>query len=142
MKVDINQTRNFRINKLFIKKLFATIGRIMPRFSQREVSIAFVDNRTIRQINKTYRKIDAVTDVLSFAEDAGNNRLLTKRYIGEIIIAYPRAKQQASQNKHSVQKELMILLVHGFLHLIGLDHADKKGERKMKALASKILKAI
>ncbi|RLG59364.1 hypothetical protein DRN86_04345, partial [Candidatus Geothermarchaeota archaeon] len=78
MKVDINQTRNFRINKLFIKKLFATIGRIMPRFSQREVSIAFVDNRTIRQINKTYRKIDAVTDVLSFAEDAGNNRLLTK----------------------------------------------------------------
>lgn len=139
MKVSINQTRNFNINKLFIEKLFVAIKKVLPKFSKGEVSIAFVDNNTIRRLNRTYRKLDAVTDVLAFAESKADNPLVAKQYLGEIIIAFPRAKQQAKKNKHSVQKELVILLVHGFLHLIGLDHVNKKGEQKMKRLESRLV---
>ena len=139
MKVSINQTRNFNINKLFIEKLFVVIKRVLPKFSRQEVSIAFVDNNTIRRLNRTYRQLDAVTDVLAFAESKADNPLIAKQYLGEIVIAFPRAKQQAKKNKHSVQKELVILLVHGFLHLIGFDHVNKKGGQKMKRLESRLV---
>jgi len=138
MRVSINQTASYRIRKKLIEKLFKTIQRLMPRFSHQEISVAFVDNKTIKKLNKTYRGINSATDVLSFVED-NKDWPLGQEYLGEIVISYPQAVRQAKKNKHSVHKEMVVLLIHGFLHLAGFDHKNTKVERRMQFQERRIL---
>lgn len=139
MRVALHFQKKYSFNKAPLKKIFQVIGRLVPRYRDREVSVALVDNLTIKRLNKRYRHRDAVTDVLSFAfkEEAGFPSPAS-RYLGEIIIAYPRARQQAKANKHSVQHEVVTLLVHGFLHLAGFDHQTDSQSRRMDRHADKI----
>jgi len=105
-----------------------------------KISIALVNDRTIRRLNKKYRKKDKVTDVLSFSEKDSGPFIVSreKHYLGEIVISYKQVYRQAQLNKHSVQKEFDILLVHGLLHLLGYDHTTGKSEKIMKDLENKI----
>lgn len=139
MKVSINQIGGFYCNKKLVNKLFKVIGRMMPSFSNNEVSVALVDNRAIKRLNKKYRRQGKVTDVLSFAEIPEANKIKPGTYLGEIIIAYPYAKVQAKKRQHSISRELAILLAHGFLHLVGFDHLNKKDEQKMRRLEKTII---
>ncbi len=104
-------------------------------------SIIFVNNKDIQKINKTYRKIDDITDVISFAlednEDIINKKNI--RLLGEIYICIPRMKEQAIKYGHSEKRELTFLCVHGLLHLLGYDHIDKKDEEEMFSLQELIL---
>lgn len=140
MKVGIHQTSSYPLNTRQIKKLFAVIARAMPRLSRREVSLAFVDNATIKRLNRIYRHRNAITDVLSFAEAEGTPVPQSKQYLGEIIIAYPRARQQAGTNKYSVQREIIVLLIHGFLHLVGFDHLRTRDAQKMTRWERRIIR--
>lgn len=91
----------------------------------------------IRKINNQYRKIDKVTDVISFANrDSG---AVYVPLIGEIFICLDQAKKQAKAYKHSLQRELIFLFTHGLLHLLGFDHMKKKDEKVMLALTDKII---
>ena len=139
MKVEINKTKTFRFTTNYISQLFAAISRVRPRFRQGEVSVAFVDDRTMRRLNKQYRRIDTVTDVLSFAECESVGSKQQTKYLGEIIIAYPYAHKQARLQKHSLKREIVTLLVHGFLHLVGYDHITKTQEVIMKKWEQRIL---
>ncbi|MBU0597555.1 rRNA maturation RNase YbeY [Patescibacteria group bacterium] len=139
MKVEICQSGGFKVPHKYITQLFNEAEKVMPRFRSSEVSIAFVGNSTIKSLNKRYRRINKVTDVLSFSEKESRISFAPKDYLGEIVICYPRAKQQARENKHSIREELAILLAHGFLHLIGYDHGQPKEARKMKKWERKIL---
>lgn len=103
-------------------------------------SIVFVDEEKIQDLNKNYRNIDKVTDVISFAfED--NERLVynSMRFLGEIFICIPRMKEQAILYGHSEVRELAFLTVHGLLHLLGYDHMEKSDEEEMFALQEVIL---
>lgn len=144
MKIAINSTSGYGVKKKLVNNLFQVIGKVMPRYSTSEVSVAFVANHVIRQLNSRYRKKNSATDVLSFAErDTKLSSSLNKeKYLGEIIISYPYAKRQAREHKHSIDKELMVLITHGFLHLVGNDHLNKKDEQKMKRLEIIILNKI
>jgi len=142
MKISINQTGGFRYNRKFVNKLFKVIARAMPRFASNEVSIAFVDNRTIKRLNKKYRRLDSITDVLSFAEITKPGLIKRGMYLGEIIIAYPYARTKAKQHRHNLRRELAILLIHGFLHLVGFDHLNKKDEQKMKHQTETIINKL
>ena len=103
-------------------------------------SIVFVDEATIQTMNRDYRGIDRVTDVISFAfEDNEKVRYNTIRVLGDIYICIPRMKEQAASYGHSEKRELAFLTVHGLLHLLGYDHQTEAEEKIMFGLQELIL---
>ncbi len=103
-------------------------------------SIIFIEEEEIHRINKEYRKVDRVTDVISFAfEDNEDLRYNDIRMLGDIYICIPVMKKQAIAYNHSEKRELSFLAVHGLLHLLGYDHMDEEDEKEMFALQELIL---
>lgn len=102
-----------------------------------EVSVTFVDNEAIHEINRQYRDKDQPTDVISFAmEELGEGEIQIigeglPRILGDIIISTDRTKEQAEEYGHSFERELGFLAVHGFLHLLGYDHMTEQDEKEM-----------
>ena len=86
-----------------------------------EFNIIFVDKDTIHNMNKTYRNVDRVTDVISFALEDNKTIELDHRLLGDIYICIDKAKEQAEEYGHSFKGELSFLAVHGLLHLLGYD---------------------
>ena len=86
-------------------------------------NIIFVTNEEIHKINKEYRKVDRVTDVISFAlEDNKDIEYKDFRLLGDIYIAIDVAYEQAIEYNHSREREVCFLATHGLLHLLGYDH--------------------
>lgn len=110
-----------------------------------ELSVTFVNNERIREINRDYRDKDQATDVISFAlEEAGEDEVPIvgegiPRVLGDIIISVPKAEEQAAEYGHSFMRELGFLSVHGFLHLLGYDHMNPNDEQKMFGRQEEIL---
>ncbi len=103
-------------------------------------TIIFVTPEEIHELNKQYRGVDRVTDVISFAlEDAHDVSLTDVRVLGDIYICIDRMKEQAIEYGHSETRELSFLTVHGLLHLLGYDHQTKEDEEIMFGLQRKIL---
>ena len=100
-----------------------------------ECNIIFVDNEKIHEINREYRHIDRVTDVISFAlEDEMENEPSAQydmRVLGDIYISVDRAKEQALEYGHSFLREICFLAIHGMLHLLGYDHQTTEDEKIM-----------
>ncbi|GGA68634.1 rRNA maturation RNase YbeY [Ornithinibacillus halotolerans] len=102
-----------------------------------EVSVTFVNNEEIQEINRDYRKLDKPTDVISFAlEESVEGEIEIQSddipvVLGDIIISVEKAKEQAIDYDHSFERELGFLAVHGFLHLLGYDHMTKEDEKEM-----------
>ena len=95
-------------------------------------NIIFVDNNKIHEINKEYRKIDRVTDVISFAlEDNPDIVYEDFRLLGDIYIAIDVAYDQAAEYNHSKEREVCFLATHGILHLLGYDHMTYEEEKEM-----------
>jgi probable rRNA maturation factor len=98
----------------------------LPKPEQRgSVNLVFCDNGLVRELNKRYRKLDKVTDVLSFVYSEPD-------VFGEIYIATPQAKSQAPRWKNSYYAELRRLVVHGSLHLAGFDHIKASDRAVMR----------
>ncbi|HYK71859.1 MAG TPA: rRNA maturation RNase YbeY [Pseudoneobacillus sp.] len=110
-----------------------------------EISLTFVTNERIHEINLEYRQKDKETDVLSFAmEELGEGEIEVvgtdqPRILGDIIISIPKAKEQAEEYGHSFLRELGFLAVHGFLHLLGFDHETEEEEKVMFSLQRDLL---
>lgn len=104
------------------------------------VNIILVDDDYIHEINKNYRKIDRVTDVISFAlEEEETIDFEFGRLLGDIYVCVPQMKRQAIEYGHSEKRELSFLIVHGLLHLLGYDHMEKEEEKIMFARQELIL---
>jgi probable rRNA maturation factor len=93
-----------------------------------EISLAFVDNPTIHQLNKRYLQHDEPTDVLSFPLSEANARKLA----GELVVGAEVAKAQAAKRGHDVQAELALYVIHGLLHLCDYDDKSEKGAAEMR----------
>lgn len=114
-----------------------------------EVSVSFVDNEEIRQLNKQYRDKDSATDVLSFPlmefedteEDYENEEEYVQedKLLGDIVVSLEKAQEQSEEYGHSLERELAFLIAHGTLHLLGMDHEDEDGEKEMIAEQERIL---
>ncbi|RSD22742.1 rRNA maturation RNase YbeY [Mesobacillus subterraneus] len=110
-----------------------------------ELSVTFVSNERIQEINREYRDKDRPTDVISFAmEEMGEGELEIvgeeiPRVLGDIIISVPKAREQADEYDHPFMRELGFLAVHGFLHLLGYDHMNEQDEKKMFGRQKEIL---
>jgi probable rRNA maturation factor len=106
-----------------------------------ELTLVITDDDEVRQLNRQYRGVDKPTDVLSFGETTFDVKASPDEsaYLGDIIISYPRAKAQAQSAGHTTADELVLLVVHGVLHLLGHDHATKSEKRKMWATQDAIV---
>ncbi len=125
-----NRQRKHRINLRPIKEL---IEKLLKEFGMegKELTVVLVSDRKIKELNRTYRGRNYPTDVLSFSYD-------DPTYLGDIIISVETAKKQAEEMGHSLEREVAVLVIHGFLHLLGYDHEKDKGE--MRSLEEKLWK--
>ncbi len=106
--------------------------------SQPEITLQITDDMTIRKFNLQYRGLDEVTDVLSF-ENTFTDPESGHTYLGDILISYETAKRQADSRGLDLMAELEMLLVHGILHLSGMDHAVIAEWQEMSAAQDSIL---
>lgn len=104
-----------------------------------ELSVNIVSRNKIHEINKTYRKIDRVTDVISFEFDEGFIEVDGYLMLGDIFICESKAIKQAKEYNHSIRREMCFLFTHGLLHLLKMDHMNKEDEKKMIAMQEKIM---
>lgn len=131
-----------------VGKVLQSAGEQLSVKDSSEVSVTFVSNDTIQEINKTYRNKDVPTDVISFAmEEMGEGEIEIldadiPTMLGDIIISVQRATEQAESYEHSFERELCFLAVHGFLHLLGYDHGTEEQEKEMFGLQETILQAF
>lgn len=108
------------------------------------VSVAFVDDATIRRLNRTYRGTDAPTDVLAFslADGDAGEPAPGGEPLGEVVISLETAARQGAEAGHSLAAEVAFLAVHGTLHLLGHDHHDPEATRAMRAREAEIIAAL
>ena len=103
-------------------------------------NIIFVTSEKIHEINKEYRNVDRVTDVISFAlEDSIEGYVEEIRMLGDIYICVEKMKEQAERYNHSVLREMCFLTTHGLLHLLGYDHMEEDDEKVMFSLQEELL---
>jgi probable rRNA maturation factor len=105
------------------------------------VSVLLAGEETLAEMNARYRGISRPTDVLSFSAKVTDPETQIC-HLGEIVISLPRAARQAADRGATLESEVLLLAVHGTLHLLGMDHADAAGKKKMWAAQRKILKEI
>lgn len=104
-------------------------------------SVIFVTKEEIQRLNRDYRKIDRVTDVISFALEDEPDKIMDLRILGDIYICIDKMLEQAKMYNHSNKRELSFLTVHGLLHLLGYDHQTPEEEKEMFGLQDEILEA-
>jgi len=108
--------------------LAAWLARVAPSRARGTVSIALVSDARVRALNRTYRRKDAATDVLSFPNGSSNFRAQRDHFLGDIVIARGVARRQARAAGHAEATELRVLALHGLLHLLGYDHERDDGD--------------
>ncbi|MDU7150554.1 MAG: rRNA maturation RNase YbeY [Peptoniphilus grossensis] len=126
--------------KNLIEKSIAAVLKVENLDENVEVSVSFVGDEEIRDLNRDYRGVDKSTDVLSFPMD--DEFIIVSRILGDVIINTRRVMEQAKELGHSNERELSYLTVHSILHLLGYDHMedeDKKEMREREKLAMKEL---
>lgn len=110
------------------------------------ISVVITNNQTVQQFNRQFRGIDAPTDVLSFTNEPDPDfppvDETAAGYLGDVIIAYPIAKEQAKQSKHEPMEEVILLAVHGTLHLLGFDHDTPARKKEMWSTQQQIMQAL
>ena len=146
-------------NEEFNKDLLRVYDEVATRVSfpkKVQVNLTFVSNEEIRELNKTTRDIDKITDVLTYpyvdlqvgkklkiSDYKANVDLETKLLtIGDIYICLDRAKEQAKEYEHSLKREVCFLLCHGLLHIAGYDHITEQEEEQMVEMQENILNSL
>jgi probable rRNA maturation factor len=118
----VNRQRKTKIDtktwESFAERAAASIGK-----AGSSATVAFVSDKTIRQLNRQFRNVDKATDVLSFPADDND-----KLNLGDIAISVESAARQAEENGLTFDQEVAQLILHGLLHLSGYDHETDNGE--------------
>lgn len=129
-----------------LKQLGQFLGKTLRLRSVKEVGVRFVSLAEIRQLNRSYRRMNRPTDVLSFSTaDARlplRSPFSSPAYLGDLVVCPPYAAKEAKRRGIPLQEELVRLLAHGTLHLAGYDHAKKADELKMFSLQERIVDAM
>lgn len=130
-----------------LKAVLQTGARLLDVPKDAVTVLTLTGDEHLQEYNRRYRGLDEPTDVLAFAaqEKPSDQRFQappgTEKWLGDIVISLPRARGQAKDARHSMNDEVRLLAVHGFLHLLGYDHAEPDEEARMTALTTRILGA-
>ena len=137
-----------------LKKLCSAVYSILGQEDNLSVELEYVSEEEIADLNRRRRKVDGVTDVLSFpALDNVRGKVICKKnfpfdvedgavFIGSIAVCVKRAEEQAEEYGHSLEREFTYLICHGLLHLFGYDHMTDEDKREMRELEDKIMAEI
>jgi probable rRNA maturation factor len=120
----------------------ATVLLDRAELSGAELSIVLCDDAFIHALNRQWRGVDASTDVLSFAMGEGELGDLNPEILGDVVISLDTAARQAGEYGHSVEEEVRVLLVHGFLHLLGYDHIEVDDAAEMTSAEARMLQLL
>lgn len=130
----------------WVKKIVRQILKAEGVVSPYEVGLVFTDSEKVRRLNRDYRGVDESTDVLAFymlpQKGADSSFALPPdgvTRLGEVIISYPQAVEQAKEQGHSPERELALLIIHGILHLLGYDHKEPEEEAEMRTRERELL---
>lgn len=129
----INRQRKIKINLAAFQSFAEQTCRVVSEARGRFLTVAFVSDKKMRELNKTFRGKNRTTDVLSFpieaeAFDAEKNNL------GDVVISLAQAEKQAEENRLDFETEIKQLILHGILHLCGGDHETDGGEMNRREL--------
>ena len=141
MAVEIVNRTKSQINSKLVQRVCEIFLR-EHSFGGRVISIAFIGDRVIRKINQKYRDIDQTTDILAFPVGAGQKEFKEDDFGGELLINYAQIKRQARHYSKSVDEELVFILVHGLLHLLGHEDKTKKGKQEMEKLGKEFMAGL
>lgn len=119
------------------KRLLEAVGETASA-----LSISFVNDAQIREINREHRGKDKATDVLSFPLAAPDAPGAGERLLGDVVISVDTAKRQAADYDASLEAEVNRLLIHGVLHIMGHDHEETEEQRRMRAEERRLAAAI
>lgn len=128
------------LTELKIKKIVFAV--LKQSKNDGEVSVHIVGDKKIRDLNKNYRGKDKVTDVISFAVKEGKEVGMGEKDLGDIFICLPQILRQAKENNISAHEEMIRMLVHGVLHILGFDHLKEAEAKKMFGLQEKFVKEM
>ena len=119
------------VNEAAIKQAVETVLTKEEQYGDFEVSVSFVTNEEIKELNSEYRNVDFETDVLSFPMNDEFDGVII---LGDIVISTQKIIEQANDYNHSLEREMIYLTVHSMLHLLGYDHmnSDEKGDMREK----------
>jgi probable rRNA maturation factor len=137
--INLQNEQNFQVDSA---RLQAAAQAVIERHEidqASSLSIVISTNEAVHALNLQHRSVDAPTDVLSFPADPLPAELLEEMedegaeppYLGDLVIAYPYASQQAASLKHNLNDSLALLVVHGTLHLLGYDHDTPENRAEM-----------
>ena len=111
-------------------------------YESAECGVLVVNDKRIAELNRTFRKVGAPTDVLAFSMREGQRIEGSFNLLGDVVISAERALSQAIDRGHSLERELSFLLVHGLLHLLGWDDTTEADRKRMLRVQEKILKKV
>lgn len=135
-----NKNRSYAINPSFIKKVIGQVLRCLKKTKDIDIEVIFVDDPAIKKLNKTYKKTDRTTDVLSFGLDAGVFGI--KKLVGNVFISLDTARSNAGRFGTSFEEEVVLYVIHGILHLAGYDDGTGAEVRRMRAEEKRILERV
>ena len=136
----LNRQRSHRVRRQELSAFLQRLALALPGKGADSVSMCLVSDRKMREYNRHFRGRHAATDVLSFpADDQADPS--GERHLGDIVISVTTAAVQARQARHSLEQELKILALHGYLHLLGYDHPTDDGSmmRMQRRLIRRLL---
>jgi rRNA maturation RNase YbeY len=124
----------------WLKKIAQAVLELAGR-GEVELSVALIGNREMQELNARYRHKDYPTDVLSFP--AGSDSTPAAALLGDVVISVEKAAQQAKDQRHTLDHEMLTLLIHGVVHLLGYDHErSAKDARAMKRVERRIYRRL
>lgn len=141
---DTNEDLDLDLIRKKAEKTITEVLRVENISENVEVSLSIVDKETIHKLNKDYRNVDRETDVLSFPMDEegfdneGNPLIL----LGDIVICLDVAEDQAADFGHSLEREIMYLICHSTLHLLGYDHIEEDDKKVMRSKEKEVMKNL
>jgi probable rRNA maturation factor len=124
-----NEQRKHKIDSRSLKGQIELVLKNLGH-QDSELSILIVNDAKIRKLNAQYRNIDKPTDVLSFAQEDDGMENMAPHLLGDIVVSAETAKRQAKEHQLAFTEELALLIIHGILHLQGLDHERSPGEAR------------
>ena len=124
-----------------VEKGIVTVIQMEQLSDNFEVSVSFVDNKEIREINREFRNIDSETDVLSFPMDFEFD-LDCDKPLKNVIISLEKALEQSNEFGHSFEREVLYLTVHSMYHLLGYDHIKEKDREIMREKEKNTMKKL
>ena len=138
-----NRQSKYEITKeleLLVKKVIDEVLRVEGLSKNYEISISFVENQEIRELNRVYRGVDKETDVLSFPMD--DEFGLEELLLGDIIISIDKAFEQSLDYGHTIEREIGYLTAHSMFHLLGYDHMNDEEKLEMREREKQVMKNL